>query len=504
MEQNSTELNSSEIQENSTEKKQYRDYRSEKKYMRNKYFLWGLTGFLTIIACIAVYLILNNFKVIWTFLKSLNKVLMPVYMGMIIAYLLTPILNFIEFKLLTPLFDKSKFKKCEKRDKLIRGISILLTMIFALAIIFWIIYLMVSQIVPSVRNIISNLDVYVSNIQLWANQTLENNPTLKENIIKWVGVSSENIEEWVNGDILSFSFISQFVPYINENGSVDFNQIISIMGSVIGGLGKFIGGIWNFIIGLIISIYLLGGKEKFAGRSKKFAYVIFSRKAANSIIYAFRYTHKTFIGFLGGKVVDSFIIGILCFIGTTILQTPYAGLVSLFVGVTNIIPYFGPFIGAIPSILLVFVVDPMHPLNALFLAIFILVLQQVDGNIIGPKIIGDSTGLEGFWVIFAITIFGGFFGVPGMIIGVPIFAVIYAGLKTWARKRLRKKDLPRHTSDYVNLYRIDDNGEIEEFIPDSRKPFTHTKDKPLRIPFVSSIRDRIKKRKERKNKDKES
>ncbi len=424
---------------------------------------------------------------------------MPVFVGMIMAYLLTPILNFIECKILNPLFDKSKLKKIEKRDKFIRGLSIFITMIFALAIIFFMIFLMVSQIVPSIKNIVDNLDTYLNNFQEWANKTLNNNPALKDGILNIVGGSSESLEEWVNGDLLSMSFISKIVPFINENGTVDMNQVMPIINSILGGLGKFLGGFWNFIIGLIISIYLLAGKEKFAGRSKKLTYVIFNRKHANSIIYAFRYTHKTFIGFLGGKVVDSFIIGVLCFIGTTILQTPYAGLVSLFVGVTNIIPYFGPFLGAIPSAILIFVVDPMHPLNTVFFLIFILVLQQIDGNVIGPKILGDSTGLEGFWVIFSITIFGGMMGVPGMLIGVPIFAVIYAGIKSWARKRLIKKNLPHHTKDYVDLVRIDDNGEVEEFIPEAKKPFKKEKNGKIRIPFVTPIKEFIQKKKNKNN-----
>lgn len=485
----------------SAAKSEYKDYHSKKTFLSNKYFLWGLTGFLTVIACIIVYYLLGNLKVILGFFETMNKILMPVFVGMIMAYLLTPILNFIECKLLTPLFDKTKLKKGEKRDKLIRGLSIFITILFTLAIIFVMIYLMVSQIVPSIKNIVDNLDTYVTNFQEWANKTLNNNPALKDGIINIVGVSSEGLEEWVNGDFFSMSFISKIVPFINDNGSVNMKEFMPIINSIIGGLGKFLGGFWNFIIGLIISIYLLGGKEKFAGRAKKLTYVVFPRKSANSIIYAFRYTHKTFIGFLGGKVVDSFIIGVLCFIGTTILQTPYAGLVSLFVGVTNIIPYFGPFLGAIPSAILIFVVDPMHPLNMVFFLIFILVLQQIDGNVIGPKILGDSTGLEGFWVIFSITIFGGFWGVPGMIVGVPIFAVIYAGIKAWARKRLIKKNLPHHTKDYVDMIRINDEGEVEEFIPETKKPFKKEKNGKVRIPFITPIKEFIQKQKNKKNKE---
>ncbi len=475
--------------------KVYKDYAPNKKYLKNKYFLWGLTGFLTIVAGLSVYLILINFKPIVGFFKTLTDILMPVFAGMIIAYLLTPILNFIECKILTPIFNKTKFKESEKRAKLIRGISIFLTMVLMIAAVFWTIYLMVSQIVPSVRDIANNLDTYQANIQTWARKTLTNNPDLRNNIIQFAGVSSQNLETWINDDFLSFSLFSKFIPFINDDGSIDMSQLLPILSSVIGGIGKFFGGLLDFIIGMIISIYLLGGKERFAGRAKKLTYVVFNRKNANSIISAFRFTHKTFIGYLGGKIIDSIIIGLLCFIGTSILRTPYAGLVSLFVGVTNVIPYFGPFLGAIPSAILIFVVDPMHPLNTLFFLIFILVLQQLDGNVIGPKILGDSTGLEGFWVIFSITLFGGFFKVPGMILGIPVFAVFYAGVRAWSEKKLKKKDLPHETKDYIDMVSINDEGEIESFVPESKKT-----PKKIRIPFITSIREKIAKKKEEKNK----
>lgn len=475
----------------------YKDYQPDKKFMQNKYFLWGLTGFLTVVACILVYLILNNIKPIYAFFKMLTDVLMPVFVGMIIAYLLTPVLNFIECKIFIPLFNKTKIKETKKRNKVIRGICIFITIILMLAAIFWMFYLMISQIVPSIKDIANNLDTYQANIQNWARKTLTNNPDLRNNIIQFAGVSSQNLETWINDDFLSLSLVTRFIPFINKDGSIDMGQLLPILSSIIGGLGKFFGGLWNAIIGMIISIYLMAGKERFAARSKKLTYVVFNRKNANSIISAFRFTHKTFIGYLGGKIIDSIIIGFLCFIGTSIMQTPYAGLVSLFVGVTNIIPYFGPFLGAIPSALLIFVVDPMHPLNTLFFLIFILVLQQLDGNVIGPKILGDSTGLEGFWVIFSITLFGGFFKVPGMILGIPVFAVFYAGVKAWSAKKLKKKKLPYTTDDYVDMIAINDDGEMETFIPDSKKPA-----KKIRIPFVTSIREAIRKKKEKKQQEK--
>ncbi|MDE5894106.1 MAG: AI-2E family transporter, partial [Acetatifactor sp.] len=206
------------------------------------------------------------------------------------------------------------------------------------------------------------------------------------------------------------------------------------------------------------SIYILGSKEKFAVQAKKLIYACYQPDSANVIINNFRFAHNTFIGFISGKILDSMIIGLLCFIGTTLMQTPYAALISVIIGVTNIIPFFGPFLGAIPSAVLILVVDPMHPLNCVYFIIFILILQQVDGNLIGPKILGDSTGLSGFWVIFAITLFGGLFDVLGMIVGVPIFAIIYAAVRSHVNSALIKKNMPIKSDIYENIECVDDAG----------------------------------------------
>ena len=193
---------------------------------------------------------------------------------------------------------------------------------------------------------------------------------------------------------------------------------------------------------------------------------MFDRKAGNELITNFRFIHSTFIGFIGGKIIDSIIIGIICFICTSIIGTPYALLVSVIVGVTNVIPFFGPYIGAIPSTFLVLMVDPKQ---ALYFVILILIIQQFDGNILGPKILGDSTGLSGFWVIFAITIFGGLFGVPGMIVGVPIFAVFYAGVKSLVNRQLSKKGLPIQIQPYMTVGQINEEKVFTEYVPPVKK-----------------------------------
>lgn len=431
------------------------------KRIFSKYFLWGLTGFLTVVACILFYFIINNTAKIGQLINYINKIMMPVYFALIIAYLLAPILNFIEKKILIPISHKMKVKDSPKSRKAIRAIGIFFTLILSIAFVFGLLFLMISQIVPSITNLLENYSVYVDNFQQWVKNTMAKNPTLVNFIIETTGNSSEQIEDYINKDL--WTNVSKILPFMDNEGNIDWAMMQEYIKTILGGVGRAFSILWNSILGLMISVYLLAGKEKFAGRSKKLTYSIFKRHAANEIIKDVRYANKTFIGFFGGKVIDSIIIGVLCFIGTSILRTPYAALVSLFVGITNIIPYFGPFIGAIPSALLIFLVDPMHPWNTVFFVIFILILQQIDGNVIGPKILGDSTGLEGFWVIFAITVFGGFFGIPGMIIGVPLFAIIYTGLRALAAKSLSKKKLSSNTMEYIDVDYIDTDGNVHLF-----------------------------------------
>jgi len=213
----------------------------------------------------------------------------------------------------------------------------------------------------------------------------------------------------------------------------------------------------------VISIYVLFSKETFAGQGKKITFALFNTKTANQIIKDTRFISDTFIGFISGKIIDSIIIGFICFAGTSILKMPYALLISVIVGVTNVIPFFGPYLGAIPCTILILMVNPV---KCIYFILFILVLQQLDGNFIGPKILGQSTGLSGFWVIFSITIFGGIMGVPGMIIGVPFFAVLYAMIKRLINRLLLKRGLPSETNKYMNVDYIQDK---DVFVPQTAK-----------------------------------
>ncbi len=406
--------------------------------LNNKYVRWGLTAFLVIAAAICFYYLIfhiSNFK---ANLAVITEILMPIVFGLVMAYLLTPVLNFIDYRLLIPLCDKIGIRETEKRNKMLRGCSILITSFLFFFLIYALVAMLLSQIVPSIQSIVANFDTYLDNIMAWLDDLLASHPEIKNYVAKNIDRYSNELELWLNNTVLTKT--SELIKTIS----------LSVLSTL--------GVLWDFILGFIISIYVLANKERFAGQAKKIIYAMFERDSANIIINNFRFTHKTFIGFVGGKILDSAIIGLLCFIGTSLLQLPYAVLVSVIIGVTNIIPFFGPFLGAIPTTILIFVVDPSHPLNCVYFVLFILALQQFDGNILGPKILGDSTGITGFWVIFAITLFGGLFGVLGMVIGVPLFAVIYAVIKAFVNDALRKKNMPEETSLYIKVGAVDDTG----------------------------------------------
>lgn len=416
--------------------------------LSNKYVRWGLTAFLVIAASICFYYLIFHRSNFEANLAEITEILMPIVIGLVMAYLLAPVLNYIDHKILVPLCNKLGIKDTARRNKALRGIGILITAFLFFFLIYALIAMLLSQIVPSIQSIVANFDIYLNNIKSWLDELLANNPEIKNYVAKNIDRYSNELELWLNNTVLT-----------KTSGLI---KTISI--SVLSTLGV----LWDFVLGFMISIYVLANKESFAGQAKKIVYALFERDAANIVINNFRFTHKTFIGFVGGKIVDSAIIGVLCFIGTSLLRTPYAVLVSVIIGVTNIIPFFGPFLGAIPTAILIFIVDPAHPLNCVYFVLFIFALQQFDGNVLGPRILGNSTGITGFWVIFSITLFGGLFGVLGMVVGVPLFAVIYATVKALVNDALRKKNMPEDTEVYVKLGAVDDNG-FHEYKPEQSK-----------------------------------
>lgn len=403
------------------------------KKFTNKYMKWGLTALVVLILAICFVCLIFKGSHIWKGVNTVIQVVMPVIDGLIIAFIATPILNWIEEKLLYPICRKCRVDtKKLKVKRRIRAGSVFLTFLFIILIVYAFFAVVIPQLLTSIQSIITRFPTYINNLIALTERLLADNPDVEEYIEGLLATYSKDLNTFLDDAVL---------PTLN-----------TLIRSASVGMIGVLKSLYNLVIGLIISLYILSGKEKFASQSKKICYAFFDRHTANQIIRAFRFTNKTFIGFLGGKIVDSAIIGVLCFAGTSILKMPYPVLISVIVGVTNIIPFFGPYIGAIPSALLILMTEPRKCIPFI---IFILALQQLDGNVIGPKILGESTGLSGFWVIFSITLFGGLWGVLGMVVGVPLFAVFYAGADYMVNKFLKKKTLSTETGDYERLKYID-------------------------------------------------
>ena len=402
---------------------------------------WGITIFLVALAVMALYYLMFRSNSVANGMRVVGGAMMAIIYGIIIAYIMAPSLNFIEAKILRPLYLKRGIDVTKptavRRRRQMRKISVAMTMAFLLLILYSLLMIIIPQLVNSIRSIVNNLPIYINNIYDLSNKYLSSNPDANTYVNELVSRYSDKINELLNNTLM---------PNMTELIQTVSKSFISL-----------IRGIFNFLVGLIVAVYLLNSKEVFCGQGKKLAYAFFEENIANEIVSECRFIHNTFIGFLTGKILDSAIIGVLCFIGTSIIGTPYPVLVSVVVGVTNIIPFFGPYIGAIIGSLLVVMIDPIA---TIYFIIFVLFLQQFDGNILGPKILGNSTGLSSFWVIFAIMFFGGIFGVAGWVIGVPLFAVFYALVTRITNHYLRKKNLPSELYRYIDAAYIE-NGNFK-------------------------------------------
>lgn len=426
------------------------------------YIKWGLTAFFVVLGGFVSYYVIFHLDSFSSRIHSLFTILMPVIDGFILAYLLAPVVNAIERTITTPFFALIK-KQDKKNPK--RFLSIVITDI----LVFWAIYVFFSIVIPqiakSIRTILEQFPSYINTFSLWISNLLNDNPEFQKSVMEFINQYTMDFTTVINSKVL---------PQLNSINNVtemvtQFSGVINVITSVSMSVYSVFKGLWNLIIGAIISVYLLASKELFAAQAKKIVYAFCSVNRANRFISNVRFAHKTFGGFFIGKIMDSIIIGLICFAVTSILGTPFCVLISVIIGVTNIIPFFGPFLGAIPSTILILFIDP---LQALYFVIFVIILQQVDGNIIGPKILGSSTGLSSFWVIFSITLFGGIWGILGMIVGVPIFAILFAFMKSLIETRLSAKELSPDTKKYLRLLYIDaDSSEYVEFCENAKKPF---------------------------------
>lgn len=381
-----------------------------------KYNTIAVYAFIVVILSITFYNIISKLDVFTGKLNEIMGVFQPFIIGFIIAYLLNFILKFYENKVF-------KFKGLNKMKKSsMRGLGILLSYVTAGIILYVFMQFVLPQLIDSVRGLINDIPRYVKELTTLVETQLQQK-NINQEYMMLINEKFAEITNWV------IQLLTNVLPIVG-------NAVMSIASSI-----------WNIILGIIISIYLLMDKEKFFALGKKVVTSLFNEKQTTIILDLANRTNLTFGKFIGGKIVDSVIVGILTLIILTIFKMPYVLLISVIIGMTNIIPFFGPFIGAIPSAIIILFVSPIQ---ALWFLVIVLVVQQVDGNIIGPKILGDSIGISAFWILFSILVAGKLFGLVGMIIGVPMFALIYSIIKDIIEARLRYKGLPTETNNYMD------------------------------------------------------
>lgn len=379
-----------------------------------KYTTIAIYAFLVISSSIIVYLMVSQAEDLKIKFSGMIATMQPFIIGSAIAYIINFILNFYE----KVVFELKYINKLNRKYR--RGIGLLLSYLTAIIVISLFMQFVLPQLVDSIVGLANNIPQYVNDASRVITEISE-----------------------------KFNLESKYMNMIVEKWNELLNYIITLLTNLIPVIGNFImtlgSSILNIIIGIIVSIYILIDKEKFIALSRKVTFSIFSAERSKRIVELAQRSNETFGKFLSGKILDSLIIGILTFIILTIFKMPYILLISVVIGITNIIPFFGPFFGAIPSAIIILCVSPI---KALWFIGIILVIQQIDGNIIGPKILGDSIGISAFWILFSLLIFAKFLGLIGMIIGVPIFAIIYSIIKENVERRLKAKGLPVETEKY--------------------------------------------------------
>lgn len=392
------------------------------RYHKNSYLRWGITAFLTVAAILALYDILFGEHRIAGYLGVLGTIVTPVVYGGAIAYLLAPIVDFLERTVLSPWARSGQ--ECRKQKAWVRVLSVLLTLAIVLGAVALLLFFLISDVASSIVQLSQNIALYVQIVQEWL-QGMDGGWTLPPEIM-------DKIE----------TLYAQAMNAFNEMSTVGLSEIVA---ALFGGVMGVIGFLGNLVVGIVIAAYMMGMKETLAAQGKKIICAVFERPYVERIMDAVHYADKVFGGFIRGNIVVSVLIGVICFIALQIMGIPYAPLLGVLLGVTNMIPFFGPFLGAIPSAILIFLIDPIKCLEFI---IFILILQQLDGNILTPKILGDSTGLASLWVIISVLVGGGLFGPIGMLLGCPAFALLYALIRLGVNKGLEKRKLPVPTDVY--------------------------------------------------------
>lgn len=447
---------SEETKEKQTAKEETGEEKGKYVFDVRRYFFIGLTVFLTFVCCVLFFFIIYRFEGFSDGWKKLLNAGQPIIIGVLLAYVLNPIMKFFERRMTIPW--TKKIQNVEKRKKTARGIAVAITVVVFILFIAVLVAMIIPAVGTSLTSLIDTMPAQASGFVKNMQEGKLGNTELTGYLSVALTESVAFAEKW-----LKETFLPEIQVYVSR---------------VTSGVFSVLKGLLNFIIGIIVMVYVMMIQETLQGQAKKIVYAIFKPKVGNVIVHTVRKSSEIFGGFITGKLLDSAIVGVICYLGCLILHIPNSLLVSVIIGVTNIVPFFGPIFGAVPCVILVIIQSPWH---ALYLVIFILVLQQVDGNIIGPKILGDSTGLSSFWVMFSILVFGGIWGFPGMVLGVPMFAVIYYIIGKIVRYGLRKRNLPDATKEYIKARGVyeDTNTIRYEKIPATQHELEHQSKPPF-------------------------
>ncbi len=416
--------------------------RQMKNNQLKPYVRAGVTAFVVILVALVACFMLINLQQISQKIALIQHILRPIYLGLIIAYLLLPVHKAL-FAFLCDNIDRKNESK-RRTINILKGVSILLSLLFAFAVLYVLLAMVIPQVYVSVVGLVKAIPDYINTAQLWIMGFLEDNPEIQEMFLSAYNPAVLTIEDWLNNEIIpNLNSLSSTFEWLRGTLLPNITGVIFNVSSVV---AEALLLVKDIFIGVIVSIYLLASKDIFAAQSKKIVYSILPPQYGDMFVEETRNAYRIMSGFINGKLLDSLIIGVITLVCCNIFDFPYPALIAMIIGVTNIIPFFGPFIGAIPSAFLILLVDPIQ---SVYFCVFILVLQQFDGNILGPKILGESTGLASFWVLLSIILAGGLFGFAGMVLGVPCFAILYSILKRVVNSKLRRRNLSENTADYI-------------------------------------------------------
>lgn len=396
-----------------------------KKIFKTEYFKWGATAFITLSAVVVLFMVISRASGLADALGRLMTILSPFLYGIIIAYVVRPVFNAGYTRTEKLVLQKGGSR--EAAGLTANVVGVVLSMVIFLGAVVGLCIAIFPQLIRSIIEIILSIPTISSKFMTWLNGVHFIDDGIKTLIANKIGDVFGNLDSW---------------------GKTVVPNLTDYLSRISTGLVDVVKFFFNIIVGIIVAVYILLSKSRFSAQAKKISFGLFKESTANAIIRAARYTDKVFNNFVVGNLIDALIIGVVTLIVMTVFNWPFVFLVAAIVGVTNLIPFFGPFIGGgIGAVLIL----TENPIQALFFVLYVLIIQQIDGNIIKPKVLGAATDLSSFWVLFAIIAGGGLFGLWGVLLGVPVFTLVYAFIQWFIDRRLENKNLPAITEEYFDV-----------------------------------------------------